>query len=111
MTEVFINTNPNDGKPAVCFKNAIITFIEDEKSGVSQRTGNAWKLRNINLMLDHGDGNPADYVRVTLRNKVCDTFNTMRLGPKSVVTIFVDFHISTGQWPRNEINVSQITNS
>lgn len=103
MTEIIRQTSAVDGKPIFVLKGAIIKHIDEEKNGVSSRTGNSWKLRNINVLVDNGEGTPSDYMRITLRGAVCDKFHTRKFEVNMPIDLEIHFNITNGKYQNAEI--------
>ena len=103
MTEIVKSTSMVDSKPVWVVKGAIITYIDEEKSGVSTRTGSPWRLRNINVRVDNGEGSPSDYMRITLRGDVCQRFKERNLMVGSTIDLEIHFNISNGRFQNQDI--------
>lgn len=109
MSEIKIVTSKEDGKPIFYIENAMITFAEEVRRGVSQRTGNEWKLQNINVRLDLGEGAKSGYMRLTVGGRVLDKLSTpLSAGQK--ISAEVDFNISSGSFQYSEVRVINLIN-
>lgn len=108
MAKIIETSLPTDGKPCILIEGATILHIDDVKEGVSAHTGRPWKLRYVNLAINRGEGFPSDYVRVCFRNEACDLFASKNFAEKDMASLYVQFRITGGQWPRNEIEVITI---
>ena len=100
MTEISTR-QMTDGKSAVCITDATITAKSDVKSGMSQRSGEPWKLVNINVCLNV-EGAPM-YMRLTARGEMVDRLIALPAGTK--LNVFVRFDVTGAKWLSNDIAI------
>lgn len=103
MTELITTLNAQDGKPIFRLQNAVIKYIEDEKSGISNRTGNPWRMRNVNVQVDRGSGNPCDYLRLKFNGPMCEQFNNQGLKSGDLIDVNIQFTLSRGNFQYTEV--------
>lgn len=103
MTDI-VKTTTATGKAVYEIRNAVVIYVDELRTGVSTRTGNTWKIRNVNIRLDNGENQHSDFMRLTFRNQGTEEVSAMVPG-QTRINVKVDFNISQGKFAGNDINV------
>ena len=105
ITEITKRTFGMDGKPCFSIEHAVVTCVEPMKSGVSQKTGEAWKLIVMNIKLNLGEDVRPDYMRLCVSTRLADKVQAMGLTIGSQISALVSFSVSGSRILTNDIRV------
>ena len=92
---------------------ATLKVIEEERSGISNVSGNAWKMRSVVLEWTEQaapDARRTQRVRATMFGPVCEEFNRSGVQIGSAVSVDLDFTTSSARngYVYNEVRVAAI---
>ena len=107
VSEIKIGVLEADKKAVYVITNARVTNVADPYEGVSQKTGEKYKIVNFNIELNLGEGVKRNYMRVTAFTRVAEWMTLNHIGVNSIVNLYVDFNVS-GKFPTTEIRVVDI---
>ena len=105
ITEIKKATFGMDGNPAFQIVNADVTSVEPVREGISPKTGEPWKVMNMNVRLNIGEDVRPDYMRLTIPTRLVDTVLGMNLTIGSRITATVSFSVTGAKYLQNDIRV------
>ena len=103
ITEITKRTFGMDGKPCFSIEHAVVTCVEPMKSGISPKTGEAWKVMQLNIKLNLGDDVRPDYMRLSIHTRLADKVQAMGLNVGSMVSVLVSFSVHGNNFLYNDI--------
>lgn len=108
ITEINKGTFVMDGKPCFKIEHAEVVAVDELRKGINQKTGQEWKLQNINIKLNLGDDVRPDYMRLTIPARVLDEMGTQMqngLKPGMIISALVSFDITGTRFFNNDVRV------
>lgn len=111
ITEIKKASWNGDNKPCFMIENAEVTAVEEIRKGVSQKTGQEWKIQNVNIKLIIGENVRPDYMRLTIPARVLDEMSRSFSEPLKAgmtIDVLVSFDISGTRFLQNDVRVLSI---
>lgn len=103
MGSEIIATTMNDGTPVFELRKARVFKISEVQSGVSQSTGNEWKMQHIHIELTPGSGTNAHCMRLRLERSLIGSTVMNHLQEGDYISAKVMFRIFGSKFLSNEI--------
>lgn len=108
ITEIKKATWAVDNKTCFMIENAEVVAVDEVRKGVSAKTGQEWKLQNINIKLSLGDEVRPDYMRLTIPARVLDEMSKSLYEPLRtgmVIDALVSFDITGTRYLQTDVRV------
>lgn len=106
ITEIVKSTFEMDQKPVFEIRHAEVTAVDEVRKGVSAKTGEEWKILNLNVKLNMGDDVRPDYLRLTVPTRLVDNvMANVNPKPGMMITAQVSFSITGTRFLQNDVRV------